>query len=77
MSNRKKKSDFANYTHTMINAWSYFDVIFKGKKPMQWLKSPLAIQRSRVWSFSFTNEMDEKKSSLCNFFKLVAEEQLS
>jgi hypothetical protein len=76
MPNRKKNSDFTNYTHTMINAWSYFNVIFKGKKPMQWLKSPLAVQRSRVWTFSFTNEMDEIKLSLCNFLKLVAQEQL-
>jgi hypothetical protein len=57
---------------TIPTQWLMLEVILKGKKPMQWFKSLLAVARCRIWTFSFANEMDERKLSFCNFKKLVA-----
>jgi hypothetical protein len=52
------------------NFFSY--IIFKGKKLMQWLKSPLRPKGLKFehfceLSFSFMNEMDENKLPLNKF----------
>ncbi len=52
-------------------------IIFKGKKLMQWLESPLqpkgvGFKLFPEFSFPSTNEMDENKLPLCIFKKLIA-----
>ncbi len=78
----KINQKFKNYTYTMSNAWFFFSyIIFKGKKLMQWLQSPLwpkGLMFEHFFELSFlsTNEMDENKLSLGKFLKLDAQEQL-